>query len=129
MALQWFVLECVLVAEAAIAMLLTIPWPKPIKSQIVTFTSYLLQPSGSAIPFAVFNLVDLYWKNEHRMMCSSEICTDEERVRYERSIFKAQKNVILCSLVCLLYWCMHKICKYHKEIQELEEAEKRLKKL
>lgn len=29
---------------------------------------------------------DLYWKNEHRLMCTSEVCTAAERDRYEKSV-------------------------------------------
>ncbi|KAG0482636.1 hypothetical protein HPP92_010720 [Vanilla planifolia] len=129
MALQWLILEYVVATEAAITLLLTLPWPKPIKLQVVTLTSNLLQPLASVIPFAVFNLLDLHWKNEHRLMCSSDLCTEEERIRYEKSIYKAQRNVILCVSVCLLYWCLQRICKYNKQIKELEEVEKRAKDL
>ncbi|CAL8159452.1 unnamed protein product [Prunus armeniaca] len=72
--------------------------------------------------------VDIYWKNEHRLSCTSEICTAAERDRYEKSIYKAQRNVILCASACLLYWCLFRICKYYKDIQKLEEVEKGYKK-
>ncbi|KAK8952438.1 hypothetical protein KSP39_PZI003088 [Platanthera zijinensis] len=129
MALQWLILEYVVASEVALVLLLTLPWPNPIISQIVSLTSKLLQPLSSLIPFAVFNLLDLYWKSEHRLTCTSDVCTQEERIRYERSLFKAQRNVILCVSVCLLYWFTYKICKYHKEIKELEAVEKRAKNL
>lgn len=29
---------------------------------------------------------DIYWKKEHRLMCTSEICTAEERIRFEKSV-------------------------------------------
>lgn len=29
---------------------------------------------------------DIYWKNEHRLECSSEVCTATERDRYEKSV-------------------------------------------
>ena len=29
---------------------------------------------------------DIYWKNEHRLMCTSEVCTAAERDRYEKSV-------------------------------------------
>lgn len=29
---------------------------------------------------------DIYWKNEHRLMCTSEICTADERIRFEKSV-------------------------------------------
>lgn len=31
-------------------------------------------------------MLDIYWKNEHRLMCSGEICTAAERDRYEKSV-------------------------------------------
>ena len=30
--------------------------------------------------------VDIYWKNEHRLTCTSEICTAAERDRFEKSV-------------------------------------------
>ncbi|KNA03555.1 hypothetical protein SOVF_208010, partial [Spinacia oleracea] len=37
------------------------------------------------VPFAAFQLLDIYWKYEHRLTCTSEICTATERDRYEKS--------------------------------------------
>ncbi|MCD7452952.1 hypothetical protein HAX54_018921 [Datura stramonium] len=127
MALQWLILTYVVAAEAAIAILLTFPSPKALKSRFVSLISLTLQPSLFIIPFAGFQLLDIYWKNEHRLMCTGEICTAAERDRYEKSIYKAQRNAILCVAACLLYWCIYRVCKYYKEIQSIEEVEKRLK--
>ncbi|OIT04721.1 PREDICTED: uncharacterized protein LOC109223565 [Nicotiana attenuata] len=127
MALQWMILTYVVAAEAAVAILLTLPSPKAIKSRIVSLISLALQPSLFIVPFAGFQLLDIYWKNEHRLMCTGEICTAAERDRYEKSIYKAQRNAILCLAACLLYWCIYRVCKYYKEIQNIEEVEKRLK--
>ncbi|KAK9671411.1 hypothetical protein RND81_12G028300 [Saponaria officinalis] len=38
------------------------------------------------LPFAAFQLLDIYWKCEHRLMCISEICTAAERDRYEKAV-------------------------------------------
>ncbi|PHT53663.1 hypothetical protein CQW23_08125 [Capsicum baccatum] len=127
MALQWMILTYVVAAEAAVAILLTLPYPKALKNRFVSLVSLTLQPSLFIIPFAGFQLLDIYWKNEHRLMCTGEICTAAERDRYERSIYKAQRNAILCVAACLLYWCIYRVCKYYKEIQSTEEVEKRLK--
>ncbi|KAA8541406.1 hypothetical protein F0562_025369 [Nyssa sinensis] len=127
MALQWMILAYVVAAEAVLALLLTLPSPKLIKSRLVSLISLILQPSLFIVPFAGFQLLDIYWKNEHRLMCTGEICTAAERDRYEKSFYKAQRNVILCAAACLLYWCIYRICKYYKEIQSLEEVEKRYK--
>ncbi|KAJ1438663.1 B-cell receptor-associated-like protein [Sesbania bispinosa] len=127
MALQWLMLTYVVAAEAVVAILLTLPSPKPLKNRFVSLISLILQPALCIVPFAGFQLLDIYWKNEHRLMCTSEVCTAAERDRYEKSIYKAQRNVILCIAACLLYWSIYRICKYQKEIQNLEEVEKRHK--
>ncbi|KAI3455096.1 hypothetical protein Pfo_011759 [Paulownia fortunei] len=127
MALQWVILAYVVAAEAAVAILLTLPSPKAVKSRIVSLISLILQPSLFIIPFSAFQLLDIYWKNEHRLMCTGETCTAAERDRYEKSIYKAQRNVVLCSAACFLYWCIYRICKYCREIQSMEEVEKRYK--
>ncbi|GJN30850.1 hypothetical protein PR202_gb19188 [Eleusine coracana subsp. coracana] len=127
MALQWMILACVVAAEAAVAALLTLPAPRAVRNQIVGLVSLLLQPIATVIPFAAFQLLDIYWKKEHRLMCTSEVCTADERIRFEKTMFKAQRNVILCVSACLLYWCIYRIVKYNKDIKALEEAARRLK--
>ncbi|KAJ6888228.1 hypothetical protein NC652_029306 [Populus alba x Populus x berolinensis] len=159
MALQWMILTYLVAAEAVIAVLLTLPSPKLLKYRLVSLISLLLQPALFVVPFAGFQLLDIYWKMEHRLMCTGETCTAAERDRYEKSVFpgnmsavgrchwiwkgriepvisviqdsldiyKAQRNVILCISACLLYWCVYRVCKFYKEIQSLEEVEKRYK--
>ncbi|ERM93825.1 uncharacterized protein LOC18421719 [Amborella trichopoda] len=129
MGLQWVILSYVVAAEAAVALFLTLPSPSIIKSRIVSLVSLILQPALGIVPFAGFQLMDIYWKQEHRLMCTSETCTAAERDRYEKSIYKAQRNAILCLAACLLYWFVHRICNYYKELQRLEEVEKRRKNL
>nr|GLL35385.1 uncharacterized protein LOC111372751 isoform X2 [Ipomoea trifida] len=85
MALQWIILTYVVAVEVAVAILLTLPSPKPLRSRIVSLISLTLQPSLFIVPFAAFQLLDIYWKNEHRLMCTGEICTAAERDRYEKS--------------------------------------------
>ncbi|KAE9588267.1 hypothetical protein Lal_00002943 [Lupinus albus] len=127
MALQWLVLTYVVAAEAALAILITLPSPKLFRNRIVSLVSLILQPTFFIVPFAGFQLLDLYWKNEHRLICTSEVCTDTERDRYEKAIYKAQRNVILSVAAILIYWCISRICKYQKDLQSLEELEKRHK--
>ncbi|XP_042501410.1 uncharacterized protein LOC122079209 [Macadamia integrifolia] len=127
MALQWIILTYVVAAEAAIALLLTIPAPNVLKSRIVSLVSFIIRPTIGIVPFAAFQLLDIYWKNEHRLMCTSEICTATERDRYEKALYKSQGNVILCAAACLLYWCVHRYCKYYQEIQRLEGVVKKYK--
>ncbi|RYR56989.1 hypothetical protein Ahy_A05g022730 isoform A [Arachis hypogaea] len=171
MALQWLVLSYVVAAEAAVAILVTLPTPKLLRDRLVYFVSLILQPALFIVPFAGFQLVDIYWKNEHRLMCTSDVCTAAERDRYEKSvsiffceicclglssallscehfhcmpdrncfnplfpivamqmiIYKAQRNVVLCIAACFLYWSIYRICKYQKDLKNLEEVEKRYK--
>ncbi|KAI9174590.1 hypothetical protein LWI28_019738 [Acer negundo] len=127
MALQWMILTYVVAAEAALAFILTLPSPQLLKSRLVSLVSLILQPALFVVPFSGFQLLDIYWKNEHRLMCTSETCTATERDRYEKSIYKAEGNVILCVSAILLYWCIYRICKFYKELQNLEEVEKRYK--
>ncbi|MBA0685219.1 hypothetical protein Goari_012892 [Gossypium aridum] len=86
MALQWLILTYVVAAEAALALLLTLPSPKLLKNRLVSLISLILQPALFIVPFAGFQLLDIYWKNEHRLICTSEICTAAERDRYEKSV-------------------------------------------
>ncbi|XVF09411.1 hypothetical protein REPUB_Repub07fG0090400 [Reevesia pubescens] len=86
MALQWMILTYVVAAESAVALLLTLPYPKLLKNRLVSLISLILQPALFIVPFAGFQLLDIYWKNEHRLMCTSEICTAAERDRYEKSV-------------------------------------------
>ncbi|EYU21865.1 hypothetical protein ABFS83_09G068700 [Erythranthe nasuta] len=127
MGLQWMILTYVVAAEAAVAVVLTLPSPKAVKSRIVSLVSLILQPSLFIIPFSAFQLLDIYWKNEHRLMCTGDVCTASERDRYEKSIYKSQRNSILCTVACLLYWFIYRVCKYCKDIQSMEEVEKRYK--
>ncbi|KAM1006253.1 hypothetical protein ACFX2A_003026 [Malus domestica] len=67
MVLQWMILTYVVAAGAALAFLLTIPAPKLLKNQFVSLVSLILQPALFMVPFAGFQLLDMYWKNEHRV--------------------------------------------------------------
>ncbi|KAF2600143.1 hypothetical protein F2Q68_00008757 [Brassica cretica] len=80
-----------------------------LKKCIVSVVSVILQPAASIVAFAGFQLlvnlqVLLVWQ-----------------------IYKAQRNVVLCAAEILLYWCIHHICKYNKDLEHLEELEKRYK--
>ncbi|KAG6753807.1 hypothetical protein POTOM_041806 [Populus tomentosa] len=94
MALQWMILTYLVAAEAVIAVLLTLPSPKLLKYRLVSLISLLLQPALFVVPFAGFQLLDIYWKMEHRLMCTGETCTAAERDRYEKSG---------CSVLCYGY--------------------------
>ncbi|KAJ6295021.1 hypothetical protein OIU76_023002 [Salix suchowensis] len=112
MGLQWMILTYVVAAEAAIAALLTLPSPKLLKGGLVSLISLLLQPALFIVPFAGFLLLDIYWKNEHRLMCAGENCTASERDRYEKSVsrFDLIAGSFLSPLLCMKH--VISICDY-----------------
>lgn len=57
MALQWMILTYVVAAEAAIAILLTLPSPKLLRNRFVSLVSLILQPALFIVPFAGFQLL------------------------------------------------------------------------
>lgn len=57
MALQWMILTYLVAAEAALAIILTLPAPKAIKSRIVSLVSLILQPAMFILPFSAFQLL------------------------------------------------------------------------
>ena len=57
MALQWVILAYVVAAEAAVAILLTLPAPKIVRKRIVALVSLLLQPAATIVPFILFQLL------------------------------------------------------------------------
>ncbi|KAE8699237.1 Germin-like protein subfamily 1 member 14 [Hibiscus syriacus] len=85
MALQWVFLTYVVAAEAAVALLLTLPYPKMLKRCLVSLFSLVVQPALFIALFSGFHLLDIYWKNEHRLGCTAEICSADDRDRYDKS--------------------------------------------
>lgn len=41
------------------------------------------------VEFWFWLMLDIYWKNEHRLMCTGEVCTASERDRYEKAVFNS----------------------------------------
>lgn len=147
MALQWVILAYVVAAEAAVALLLTLPSPKLLRNRLVSVISLVLQPALFIVPFAGFQLLgcaiscswslwcrnyfdlllllfvswwdprfvglvswsDIYWKNEHRMKCTSEICTAAERDRYEKAVSFIWRFPLLSVDACFCAWCPSEI--------------------
>lgn len=51
------ILTYVVAAEAAVALLLTLPYPKLLKNRLVSLISLILQPALFIVPFAGFQLL------------------------------------------------------------------------
>ncbi|KAJ7558894.1 hypothetical protein O6H91_04G060900 [Diphasiastrum complanatum] len=127
MALQWVILGAVTAFEALLVLVLTLPLPRPIKFQVVRLVSSLLQPLLALIPFAIFTLLDIYWKYENVTKCTSDICTAYEKNHYEKFRYKAQRNTVLGLGACLLYWLLYSLTQFHYELKQLEDRLRNLK--
>jgi len=57
MALQWLILTYVVAAEAAVAIVLTLPTPKLLRNRLASLVSLILQPALFIVPFAGFHLL------------------------------------------------------------------------
>ena len=60
MALQWMILTYVVAAEAALALLLTLPAPKLLRYRLVSLVSLVLQPALFIVPFSAFQLLGTF---------------------------------------------------------------------
>ncbi|KAE8701290.1 hypothetical protein F3Y22_tig00110548pilonHSYRG00706 [Hibiscus syriacus] len=89
----WVILTYVVAAEAAVALLLTLPYPKILKRRLVSLFSLVVHPALFISPFSGFHLLDIYW-NEHRLEYTAEICTVDERDRYDKSSYLAVGDVL-----------------------------------
>jgi hypothetical protein len=75
MALQWMILTYVVAAEAAIALLLTLPSPKLIKDRLVSLISLILQPALFIVPFAGFQLLGRFFCSVYLILfCFVLVC-------------------------------------------------------
>ncbi|KAG6554520.1 hypothetical protein Mapa_003899 [Marchantia paleacea] len=121
MALEWMVMGSAAAIEAAFLLLLTLPLPKPLARNVVKLMKAVLRPLMAVIPFALFQLLDVYWKYEHRISCSGESCTTLERDRFEKSTYKGQRNGLIALCAGFLYWMIFRYVYYSEEMTRLEE--------
>jgi hypothetical protein len=124
MALQWYLLGVVAAVEAAVLLLLSAPLPQGLAKQVLEFVKRSLQPGLAVVPFAVFQLLEVYWKYEHRINCGKTECSPFDRDRFQRSLFKSQRNALLGFSAVFLYWLLFRIAKMQ---QDLLQAENRVK--
>ncbi|CAM6086109.1 unnamed protein product [Calypogeia fissa] len=120
MALEWMVLGAVVAVEAVLLLIVTSPLPTSLVKTVVNLYRQILQPMLAVIPFALFQLLDVYWKYEHRISCTHEHCTTTERDRFEKSMFKSQRNGLLALAALFLYWMLYRYVYYINELQRLE---------
>ncbi|CAM6051457.1 unnamed protein product [Sphagnum compactum] len=65
MALEWAALGAVTAAEAIILILLTLPGTQGLRKGLIAVARTSLQPLLAVVPFALFLLLEIYWKYEH----------------------------------------------------------------
>jgi hypothetical protein len=127
MALQWMLLGVVVVAEVVILLLLTAPLPRPLAQKVVDFVRKILQPGLAIVPFAIFQLLEVYWKYEHRITCNQDVCTTLERDRFQRSVFKSERNALLAIAAAFLYWLIFRVTKIQQDVLQAGEKVRRVK--
>ncbi|KAG0561613.1 hypothetical protein M758_9G063200 [Ceratodon purpureus] len=124
MALQWVLLGAVAATEALILLLLSAPLPREVSKQVLEFVKRVLQPGLAVVPFALFQLLEVYWKYEHRINCAKDDCSPFERDRFQRSLFKSHRNALLAVSAAFFYWLLFRIAKMQ---QDLLQAENRVR--
>ncbi|OAE19439.1 hypothetical protein AXG93_1040s1030 [Marchantia polymorpha subsp. ruderalis] len=120
MALEWMVMGSAAAIEAVFLLLLTLPLPNSLARNVVKLMKAALRPLMAVIPFALFQLLDVYWKYEHRITCSGESCTTLERDRFEKSTYKGQRNGLIALCAAFLYWMIYRYVYYSEELARLE---------
>lgn len=124
MALQWYLLGVVAAVEAAVLLLLTAPLPRGLSKQVLEFVKRILQPGLAVVPFALFQLLEVYWKYENRINCSKQECSPFERDRFTRSLYKSHRNALLALSAALFYWLLFRIAKMQQDVLQAEERVK-----
>ncbi|XP_010505627.1 PREDICTED: uncharacterized protein LOC104782403 [Camelina sativa] len=128
MALEWTILANATAVEAIMVILLTMPGLGFLRKGLAVVTRCLLKPLLAIIPFCVFLLMDIYWKYETRISCDGDSCTASELLRYQKSIFKSQRNFLLIALALGFYWILYSVSNMAFKIEELNQRVHRLRR-
>jgi hypothetical protein len=121
MALQWVLMGSVAILEAVILVFLSLPLPQALRKRTVWVVENSLQPMLAVVPFAIFQLTEVYLKWESRIRCAADVCTVTDRDRFERAMMKTQRNGVLAFSALLLYWILFRFCKTLKKLTLLED--------
>lgn len=125
--LQWIALGAVVGFEALLVLVVSLPLHRNVRAWLVPNLRPILQPMLAVVPFALFQLLDVYWKYEHKMRCEGVNCTAADRDRYEKSMIKNQRNLIVAIAAAFLYWVLWRWFKVATHILLLEQEVKKLK--
>eukprot|EP00850_Spirogloea_muscicola_P000522 SM000002S05602 [mRNA] locus=s2:1127807:1128811:- [translate_table: standard] len=121
MALQWVMLGMAAAAEAVLLLLLTLPVPPPARRAAVPLAARALQPLLAIVPFAAFQLLEVYLSYDRHLVCKDDVCSPFDRERFERKKFKAQRNALVALSALFFYWLLYRVCVIYAHLQRLEE--------
>lgn len=127
MALEWAALGAVTAAEAIILILLTLPGTQGLRKGLIAVARTSLQPLLAVVPFALFLLLEIYWKYEHLPECKGPTCSVAEQDRHSKSVFKSQRNGILVLGALLLYWVLYRVTAMLVSLERVSNQLKNLK--
>lgn len=127
--LQWIICALLAAGEAVLLLALTIPSYHAIRKKTIPFMQRLLQPLLVIVPFSIFQLLDVYWKMEHKLSCgdNGQFCTQADRDRSAKSAIKNQRNLLLAVAALFLYWMLYRFVTLHATILRMESEIKKLK--
>lgn len=128
MALEWVMLGYATAAEAIMVLLLTFPGLGPLRKGLIAVIRNLLKPFFSVVPFALFLVMDIYWKYENRIDCeSTDTCTPTDRLHQQKSIMKSQRNLLLIVSAVVFYWLLFSVTRMITTIEQLNARIEKLK--
>lgn len=117
------VLAYVVAAEAVIALLLTLPSPKLVKSRIVSLISLILQPAIGIVPFAAFQLLGslkLGFCLTKIRACSFLYCFVLIWIFFSLIWYVFRYLLEEWTQVDVHFWCMH--CCWERQIWEIRKS-------
>jgi len=114
-------------AEAIILILLTLPGTQGLQKGLIAVARTSLQPLLAVVPFALFLLLEIYWKYEHLPECKGSTCNVAEQDRHSKSVFKSQRNGILVLGALLFYWVLYRVTAMLVSLERISNQLKNLK--
>ncbi len=81
----------------------------------------------AVVPFALFLLLEMYWKYEHLPECKGSTCSMAKQDRHSKSVFKSQRNGILVLGAFLLYWVQYRVTAMLVSLERISNQLKNLK--
>eukprot|EP01018_Ginkgo_biloba_P021041 Gb_34878 [translate_table: standard] len=109
MALEWGAMGVAVAAELVLLLLITLPGSQRVRKVLISMSRSTLLPMLAIVPFALFLLLDIYWKYEHMPKCDGPACTTHELDRHYKSGLKSQRNLLLVVSALVFYWLLFRV--------------------